>query len=62
MFIKNCYHFKVGDEVILTCDIEAIKGTIIKGSKVIITEITNRGYSIKDLESGEEIIECGYSL
>lgn len=62
MFIRNCTATKVGDVVILTHDHSAIIGTITAGSKVIITAITARGYDIKDLDSGQELIECGYDL
>lgn len=62
MFIRNPEILRVGDEVILTEDHSAIKGTIPAGSRVVITDIGARGYSIKDLESGEELIECGYTL
>lgn len=61
MFVPS-NNLKVGDETILTRNIKCLKGTITAGSKVVITEITDRGYSIKDLDSGEEVIECGYSL
>lgn len=64
MFKPNAYSpkDKVGTETVLTRDMEAIKGTITKGSRVVITEVTDRGYSVKDLDSGEEIIECGFNL
>lgn len=62
MFIRNSYSIKIGDVVTLTQDMSAIIGTITAGSKVLITNITTRGYDIKDVESGEELIECGFNL
>ena len=44
-----------------TRNISAMKGTIYKDSKVIIVGASDRGYDIKDLESGEVITECGFT-
>jgi hypothetical protein len=61
MFISKT-NLTVGDVVRLFRDIQTLKGTITNGSKVIITEITERGYSIIDIESGERASECGFML
>lgn len=56
MFVSN-NKFTVGSIQTLANDQSCLKGTLKKGSSVRITAIENRGYSIVDLESGEEMIE-----
>jgi hypothetical protein len=54
---------KIGKEFITTRDFVAIKGTIPKGSLITVTGIDEiRGYSVRDKESGEEIIEGGWTI
>lgn len=53
-FISNS---EIGKVKILARDVTAMKGTLTKGSKVEITGVSQRGYDIKDIESGEEFIE-----
>lgn len=48
---------QVGDVKILKHDITCMKGTILAGSRVVITGHSYRGWDIKDLESGEEVSE-----
>ncbi len=48
--------------VILKKDIKAMIGTITAGSNVVITGVGSRGYDIRDIESGQEMIECGFDI
>jgi hypothetical protein len=43
-------------------DVSTMSGTITKGSQVQIVGIGDRGYEIKDIDSGVVFIECGYDL
>jgi hypothetical protein len=52
----------IGTTVILKRDLKAIKGIVTKGSLVVITGVGSRGYDIRDVESGEEMIECGFDI
>ena len=56
MFITNS---EIGCVKTLARDVSAIKGTITKGSLVEIIGVSNRGYDLKDIDSGEIIIEVG---
>lgn len=51
---------KINKEFVLSRDCSAMKGTILKGSKVIIINVGSRGYDILDIESGEVMTECGF--
>lgn len=58
MFITNS---EVGKIKTLARDASAIKGIITKGSRVEIITVGDRGYDLKDIESGEvvtEVSEC----
>lgn len=61
-FISNTHNSKsiVGKVRTLKKDCSAMKGTIVKGSKVTVTGVSSRGYDIKDIESGEGLVECGF--
>lgn len=61
-FISNIKEPKdvVGSTRTLLRDCSAIIGTITKGSKVIVTGYSNRGFDIQDIESGECLTECGF--
>lgn len=52
----------VGKFLYLNRDVSAIKGTITKGSRVLVTGVTERGYDIVDVESSEPLIECGFNI
>lgn len=56
MFIHST-KYEVGSTQITAKDIVVMKGTLLKGSLVIITGKSSRGYNIRDLDSGEEFIE-----
>lgn len=60
MFISNDIKNNIGKEFILARDVKACKGTIVKGSVIIVTNIGPRGYNVMDKDSGETIIECGF--
>lgn len=50
---------RVGKEAVLIRDCVAMKGTILKGSVVVLIGYGPRGFDIRDKESGEVITECG---
>ena len=54
MFITNS---EIGKIKTLARDVVVIKGTFVKGSKVKIINVTQRGYDFIDIESGEICIE-----
>lgn len=53
---------RVNTTAVLITDKTAMIGTITKGSKVKIIEVTERGYTIQDLDSGIIMYECGFNL
>jgi protein involved in ribonucleotide reduction len=53
-FISNSM---IGKVYTLARDVVLIKGTILKGSKVTITNVSQRGYDFIDNESKEKCIE-----
>ena len=59
MWISAKNGFQVGDRVELTQNISAMSGTMLKGTIVTITDVSNRGYDIKD-DEGHQLIECGF--
>jgi hypothetical protein len=64
MFIpnENLPQNKIGKEYTLKRDMKSVKGTITKGSRVIVVASGVRGYDIRDIESGEKLSECGYDI
>jgi hypothetical protein len=53
----------IGSIRILNKDVSAMIGTITKGSKVRVSGYTEyRGWSIVDLESGQELTECDFDI
>ena len=61
MFIKNGNSHKIGDWVTTTMDHECLAGTMLKGSRVMVTDVGPRGYNIKD-EEGNIVIEIGWTI
>lgn len=54
MFVSNS---EIGKVKTLAKNVKVIKGTFLKGSKVKIIGVSNRGYDFVDIETGECAIE-----
>lgn len=61
-FVPNNKEVVIGSRRKLKRDVRNVYGTIEKGSEVIVTGLGQRGYSIRDAESGQTSIECGFDL
>ena len=59
-YIKNNTH-EIGDWVVTTRVHESMSGKFTMGSKVKITDIGERGYSIED-ENGNRVVEIGWEI
>ena len=57
VYIKN-NTYEIGDWVLTTRVHESMTGKFTKGSRVKITDIGERGYSIED-EEGNRVVEIG---
>ena len=53
---------KIGTFQVLKCDLNALSGTITKGSTVLVTGYGDHGYDVQDLESKEKMNECGFDI
>lgn len=60
-FIKTTKGLKIGDRVKTTVEHSNFEGYMEIGTEVTITDIGERGYSIKD-DEGNEITEIGWII
>lgn len=61
MFIEE-RAFEVGDHVVTSIDHSCLRGTMLAGTKAVVTEIDPvRGYGIMD-EEGNRMIEIGWII
>ena len=59
-YIQN-NNYEIGNWVFTTRVHESMTGKFIKGSRVKITDIGERGYSIED-EEGNRVVEIGWII
>ena len=59
-YIKNNTH-EIGNWVVTTIVHDSMTGKFTKGSRVKITDIGERGYSIED-ENGNRVVEIGWVI
>lgn len=60
-YISSNKNFEIGDWVVTTKVHESMSGKFTKGSRVKITDIGERGYSIED-EEGNRVVEIGWII
>ena len=53
---------KVDDIKVLKRNLTCMKGTLLAGSRVEIVGYGDRGWEVKDLESGEVVGEAGWDI